>query len=100
MGFADGRITVTGEGKNAVSPDGLPEGWFDPAQELSINLTTIGGESASVAGLLPLHTSLILGTDEYRFTVVEGAQSFVEVTADRCDFVGSTDTESVSAEGG
>lgn len=100
VGFADGRITVTGEGKNAVSTDGLPEGWFDPAQEMSISLTAIGGESTAVSGLLPLHTSLILGADEYRFTVIEGAQSFVEVTADRCDFVGSPNTDSASAEGG
>lgn len=100
VGFADGRITVTGIGKNAVSADGRPEGWFDPAQDAVISLTAIGGESAEVTGLLPLHTSLVMGNDEYRFTIVEGAQSFVEVTADRCDFIGGPAEDSVATEGG
>ena len=99
VGFADGRITVTGSGDNAVNGDGLPEGWFDPAKEVTVSLTSIGGEGNEVTGLLPLHTSLIMGNDEYRFTVIEGAQSFVEVTADRCDFIGGPGDNAV-AEGG
>ncbi|MEM1400504.1 MAG: hypothetical protein AAGF58_11520 [Pseudomonadota bacterium] len=98
VGFADGRITVTGLGKNAVDANGAPEGWFDPAQDLTINLTAIGGDAREVIGLLPIHTSMVLGNDEYRFTVVEGAQSFVEVTADRCDFIGGSETAGGEAE--
>src|SRR5690625_4864513 len=83
-GFAEGRITVTGQGANAPGPNGQPQGYFDPAQEVTITFTRIGGESSSATGVLPLHHVVVLGGEEHRFTVVEGERSMVNVTADSC----------------
>lgn len=84
VGFADGRITVTGMGANARDEAGKLQGWYDPAQPVKITFTTIGGEQSETTGQLPLHHSVVLGEYEYRFTIVEGERSFVVVTADRC----------------
>lgn len=86
VGFADGRITVTGRGENARSANGGALGWFDPAQPVTVTFTLIGGEESAVSGQLPLHHSIALAGAEYRFTIVEGDRSFVNVTADRCSF--------------
>lgn len=86
VGFADNRITVTGTGANAVAENGGVQGWFDPAQTVTLTFSVIGGNSSAVSGLLPLHHSLVLGDREYRFSVVEGERSFVNVTADNCEF--------------
>ncbi|MGP1393883.1 MAG: hypothetical protein ACTS3R_00040 [Inquilinaceae bacterium] len=88
IGFSDGRITVTGRGQNAVADGGGPLGWYDPAREVSLNFTVIGGETSTVTGLLPLHTSVVLDGWEHRFTAVEGERSFVQVTGDRCPLAG------------
>ena len=37
-----------------------------------------------VSGILPLHHSVLLGEEEFRFTVVADEQSLVRVTTDRC----------------
>lgn len=87
VGFADGRITVTGMGTNAQDQNGAAQAWFDPAQPVKVIFTTIGGEQSEATGDLPLHHSVVLGDSEYRFTVTQGEeQSFVQVTADRCAF--------------
>ncbi|HET8726053.1 MAG TPA: hypothetical protein VFO41_00970 [Alphaproteobacteria bacterium] len=86
VGFADGRITVTGMGTNAVDEGGAQQGWFDPAKPVKITFTVIGGEQSETSGELPLHHSVVLGDDEYRFTIAEGERSFVQITADRCAF--------------
>ncbi len=84
VGFADGRITVSGLGESARNAAGGPEGWFDPAEPVTVRFTRIGGEQEEISGELPLHHSIALGDAEYRFTIVPGNRSFVQVTADRC----------------
>ena len=84
--FADQRITVTGIGENARRTDGSLLGQFDPAEPITMTFTVIGGERSEVSGLLPLHTSIVLGSEEYRFSMTEGPTGMVEVTADRCAF--------------
>ena len=84
VGFADGRITVTAEGQNVQTPGGTIQGWFDPTQPVSVTFTIVGGEFSEVSGTVPLHHSMLLGDEEYRFTVAEGERSFVNVTADTC----------------
>lgn len=84
--FADGRITVTGMGTNARSETGSAEAWYDPALPVKVIFTTIGGEQSESTGPLPLHHSVVVGGNEYRFTIVEGDRSFVQVTSDRCAF--------------
>jgi len=86
VAFAEGRVTVTGMGENATAENGGPEGWFDPAQEVTVTFTVIGGATSSISGLLPLHFSIPMDEQEWRFTVSIGEQSFANVTADRCSF--------------
>ncbi|MEQ8967132.1 MAG: hypothetical protein RID91_15040 [Azospirillaceae bacterium] len=86
IGFADGRITVTGEGENAVSEGGSVQGWYDPAMPVTMAFTRIGGEREEVEGKLPLHHTLVLDGAEWRFTATEGDRSMINVAADRCVF--------------
>ncbi|MEE9141041.1 MAG: hypothetical protein V3U18_09770 [Alphaproteobacteria bacterium] len=86
VGFADGTITVTGQGVSAIDAQGNPEAWFDPAKPVTLRFTELGGESSQISGKLPLHHSVVAGGDEYRFTITAGALSFVEVTGDKCRY--------------
>lgn len=86
VGFANGAVTVSGEGAPARNEQGRPEGWFDPLQPVTIRFTEIGGRQLEVSGLLPLQQSVVAGTTEHRFTISAGSKSFVEVTAQRCPF--------------
>jgi hypothetical protein len=83
--FADGTITVTARGESAVDADGKAEAWFDPAQPIKLILTLIGGKVSEVSGKLPLHTSVVVGDHEHRFTATAGPQGFVQVTGERCE---------------
>lgn len=85
--FAGGRITVSGEGANAIGANGGPEAWFDPNQEVAITFAFDTGHSLQIDGVLPLQHSLVFDGAEFRFTVVAGRRSFVDVTADRCAFL-------------
>lgn len=83
--FAGGEVTVSGQGTAARSEANLPQGWFDPAQPVTLSFTKIGGERNESAGVLPLHTSVLLGTSEVRFTVtVSDVRGYVEATAALC----------------
>jgi type II secretory pathway component PulJ len=86
IAFADGKITVTGRGTNATSEGGGTLGWYDPAQDVRLDFTVIGGSGESVEGVLPLHHSVVLDGAEWRFTAVPGERSIVNVVADRCTF--------------
>jgi len=83
--FADGTITVTARGESAVDADGKAEAWFDPAQPIKLILTLIGGKVSEVSGKLPLHTSVVVGEREHRFTATAGSQGFVQITGERCE---------------
>ncbi|PWC32423.1 hypothetical protein [Azospirillum sp. TSO35-2] len=84
--FANGAVSVSGEGQSAHNPQGNAESWFDPGQPVTIKITGMGGKSTSVTGVLPLHQSLVIDNNEYRFTIAAAQRSFVEVTADRCAY--------------
>ena len=86
VGFHKNTITVTARGKSAVNAAGKREGWYDPAKPITVWFAHIGGETVETSGKLPLHHSVVVGGDEFRFSVVAGAQGFVKVTADRCDY--------------
>ncbi|HEY0833503.1 MAG TPA: hypothetical protein VGE72_06290 [Azospirillum sp.] len=86
LGFANNAITVVGEGQSARNPQGQPESWFDPGQPVKIRIIALGGKETVVAGVLPLHQSVVVDRNEYRFNFTAGPRSFVEVTADRCPF--------------
>ena len=86
VGFANGAVTVSGEGTPARSSAGNAEGWFDPAAPVTIRFTEAGGRQTEAAGILPLHHVVVAAGIEHQFKVVAGARSFVEVTSERCPF--------------
>ena len=86
--FAEGAITVTGEGAAELTEAGLPQAWFDPAAPVMLRFTAIGGDATEARGKLPLDHSLRLAGNEYRFAARAGPRSFVHITALRCDFPG------------
>lgn len=86
VSFAEGAITVTGEGVSAIAENGQPEAWFDPGKSVKIKFTILGGADTVKEQLLPIHHSMIVDGREHRFTVAKGPRSFVTVTADHCDY--------------
>ncbi len=86
VSFDNGRISVTGLGRNAIAANGGIQGWFDPAQEVSITLNVIDGETTTIDGVLPLYKSVVLEDREFRFAFQPGRRSFVQVAVDRCAF--------------
>lgn len=84
--FADRRITVTAEGVIATDEQGRLEAWFDPAEPVQVRFSRLGGETAVVDGLLPLHHSMVVDGAEYRFTVTAGRPGLIEVTGLACAF--------------
>ena len=84
VAFADGTITVTARGDSVVNAEGKAEAWFDAAQPIKLILTMIGGRVSEVSGKLPLHTSVVVGDVEHRFTATAGPQGFIQVTSERC----------------
>lgn len=86
VSFANGTITVTAQGESAES-DGKVEAWFDPAKPVSVRFTAVGGKVEEASGILPVHTAIVHGGHEYRFTAVAaGTRGFVQVTGDRCKY--------------
>ncbi len=86
VSFANNRIVVTASGTAAISADGNPEAWFNPALPVSIRFAIAGGETSEASGVLPLHPSVVAGDSEFRFNLVAGARGFVNVTGQRCDY--------------
>lgn len=80
----DERVVVTGAGAAARDPQDLALAWYDPALPVQIDFRTLAGEIASVSGLLPLRHEMIAGGREYRFSIIPGERSFVEVTGQAC----------------
>lgn len=86
VAFAGGTITVSGKGESATSPEGNPEGWFDPAKPVTLTFTQIGGRTSVATGLLPLHHALVIDDTEHRFSAIAGSRSFIEITWDTCPY--------------
>lgn len=86
VAFGNGAITVTGEGKSAISSSGSPEAWYDPGKPVTIKFIELGGKETVKEGLLPIQHSMVVGNKEYRFTVAAGERSFISVTSDSCDY--------------
>jgi hypothetical protein len=86
VSFANGTITVTGQGEPAVGSTGSPEAWYDPGKPVSISFIQTGGKETVKKGLLPIQHSIVIANKEYRFTVAAGERSFISVTSDTCDY--------------
>jgi hypothetical protein len=84
--FADGRITIAGEGETARDANGNPVAWYDPARTVKISFIEIGGTTEVIEGYLPINQTILLGQDEWRFSVTEGPRNFALISAERCDY--------------
>lgn len=84
VSFMRGMITVSGQGSAALSKKGNPEAWFDPQKDVSINFTLPGGEKQETKGTLPLYYSMVVGENEYRFSINAGRRSFADVSVQKC----------------
>lgn len=82
---ADGAVIIKAKGASASSKDGQPEAWFDPAQPVEVSFTS-DGKTEVKKGNFPIRHSAVAAGREYRFTVEEGAKSFVKVTFDSCSY--------------
>ena len=82
----DDRITITGAGEAARTAEGLAEAWFDPAAPVRLDFRTLSGEVVTIEGVVPLSHQMVVNEREYRFSVVAGERSFVEITAQACAF--------------
>lgn len=81
-----GLVVINARGESAQNVQGNKEAWFDPSQSVEISFQPRGGEAQVKEGVLPIYHSVVVGAKEYRFTVTEGAKSFVKVTYDHCDY--------------
>ncbi len=82
----NGVISVAGSGTSSKNNNGSKEAWFDPEQPIDVTFKAKGVKLQKKKGLLPLRHSMIVKDKEYRFTITEGAKSFVKVTFDHCDY--------------
>jgi len=73
-------------GEAARNAEGLAEAWFDPAAPVRVDFRTLDGEVATVEGVVPLSHQMVVDEREYRFSVVAGERSFLEITAQACAF--------------
>lgn len=84
--FANGAVTVTGEGVSARNAQKEPESWYDPGQPVTLRIAIMGGKQETVEGVLPLHHNIVAEGVEYRFVFAAGSRSYVDATVDRCPF--------------
>lgn len=96
----DGRVTITGMGEPARNAEGLPEAWYDPAQPVRLDFQTLDGEVVTVEGVVPVNHVMVIDDREYRFSIVAGAERFVEVTAQSCVVDGAEAAAARPAESG
>jgi hypothetical protein len=82
----DDRITITGSGEAARTPEGLAQAWFDPGAPVRLDFRALSGEVTTVEGVVPLAHRMRVGEREYRFSVVAGERSFLEISAQACAF--------------
>jgi hypothetical protein len=87
------RITVTGAGRSVRTAEGLPEAWYDPALPIQLDFQTLDGAVVSIEGVVPLTHNMVVDGREYRFSVVAGAQRFVDITAQDCALAPPTEPE-------
>jgi len=86
ISLGGGTVTVTGNGVSSVNAEEKPEAWYNPEKPISVIFTKLGGSTETVSGNLPIHKSVVFGTDEFRFSILKGKQSFASISVTRCDF--------------
>ncbi len=86
ISFANGAIRILGKGESAINASGKPEAWYNAGKEVEIQFKKINSKPVVKKGLLPIYNAIVIGDKEYRFTIASGERSFINVTADRCDY--------------
>ncbi len=86
VAFANSAIVVTAQGAALIDGKGNQQVRYDPAQPVVVRFARLGGDSSEASGLLPLHTAMVIGDKEFRFSVVAGEPGMVKVTVGRCPF--------------
>lgn len=85
--FADGRISVGGDGRPARDEAGEPFDWFDPTAPVTLRFLTIHGRLSRASGHLPLTHSVILNDREWLFQARAAREpGYVEITAQSCAY--------------
>ena len=79
-------LSISASGSVSKDNKGKAEAWYNPAKSVTVNFMPKQGEKKSKKATLPFSNTLIVGDKEYRFTMSEGARSFIKVTYDRCDY--------------
>ena len=88
VAFANNRVTITSEGLAARAPGGGPETWFDPAKPVVLRFLEIDGDVTTKEGSLPLTHALVLGNEEYFFSIrpTDRQPGYVDITMQRCAY--------------
>ena len=82
----DDNVFLTGEGSSAKNDKGALEAWYNPAKPVKVTIQSKDGKQKTKNSTLPFSDTMVVGDKEYRFTLSEGARSFVKVTYDHCDY--------------
>ena len=61
ISFSNNTITVTGQGLPSRDENNNLQAWFDPAENVQILFTVIGGQEHRTEGKLPFHYSMTTG---------------------------------------
>lgn len=88
VAFASNRVTITSEGQSARKPDGTAEPFFDPAQPVVLRFLEIDGDVTTTEGRLPLTHALVVGSEEYFFTIrpTDRQPGTIDITMQRCEY--------------
>jgi hypothetical protein len=82
--FADGALTLKISGTTARNAQGQAEQWFDAGKSVTVQVIRPGGRSERWSGTLPLHPTVRLGGNEYRFAISADTRGLVQVAMQRC----------------
>jgi len=82
--FGEGALTLKVSGTAARTAQGQPESWFDAGKPLTVQIVRPGGRNERWNGPLPLHPTVRLGGNEYRFAITADARGLVQVAMQRC----------------
>lgn len=79
-------VVVTASGQAALDDNGNKQGWFDPDKPVKVTFRHLSGKTTEIEAVLPIHQSMIVESNEFRFSLVIGDRGFVTVTGQRCSY--------------
>ncbi len=79
-------VRIYGQGVSAKNKKGKVEAWYDPSKAVKVEFVDVNGKVTVKKRVLPFQHSVVSKGREYRFTLEQGARSFIKVTYDSCDY--------------